>query len=42
MANASPEAVMALGSQSLADNAAKIGEFNFSSDLLRELVSNKA
>ena len=42
MANASPEAMMALGFQNLADNAAKIGEFNFSPDLLRQLASKKA
>ena len=42
MANASPEAMMALGFQNLADNAAKIGEFNFSPDLLRQLASKRA
>jgi len=42
MANASPEAMMAHGFQNLADNAAKIGEFNFSPDLLRQLASKKA
>lgn len=42
MSNASPEAIMALGFQNLADNAAKIGEFNFSPDLLRQLASKKA
>jgi hypothetical protein len=35
---ASPEVLMALGFQTLADNAAKIGEFNFSPDLLRQLA----
>ena len=30
------------GFQNLADNAAKIGEFNFSPDLLRQLASKKA
>lgn len=39
---ASPEALMALGFQNLADNAAKIGEFNFSPDLLRQLARNEA
>lgn len=38
MGNASPEALMAVGFQNLADNAAKIGEFNFSPDLLRQLA----
>ncbi len=38
MGNASPEALMALGFQNIADNAAKIGEFNFSPDLLRQLA----
>ena len=38
---ASPEALMALGFQNLADNAAKIGEFNFSPDLLRQLARDK-
>jgi hypothetical protein len=36
--DASPEVLMALGFQTLADNAAKIGEFNFSPDLLRQLA----
>lgn len=39
---ASPEALMALGFQNLADNAAKIGEFNFSPDLLRQLARDRA
>lgn len=38
---ASPETLMALGFQTLADNAAKIGEFNFSPDLLRQLTRAK-
>lgn len=38
---ASPETLMALGFQSLADNAAKIGEFNFSPDLLRQIARAK-
>lgn len=39
---ASPEELMALGFQNLADNAAKIGEFNFSPDLLRQLARDRA
>lgn len=39
---ASPEALMALGFQNLADNAAKIGEFNFSPDLLRQLARDRS
>lgn len=39
MGQASPEALMAIGFQNLADNAAKIGEFNFSPDLLRQLAN---
>lgn len=38
LGQASPETLMALGFQNLADNAAKIGEFNFSPDLLRQLA----
>lgn len=38
MGNASPESLMAVGFQNLADNAAKIGEFNFSPDLLRQIA----
>lgn len=38
MGQASPEALMAIGFQNIADNAAKIGEFNFSPDLLRQLA----
>jgi hypothetical protein len=30
-----------LGFQNIADNAAKIGEFNFSPDLLRQLAAAK-
>lgn len=41
MGQASPEAVMALGFQNIADNAAKIGEFNFSPDLLRQIAGKK-
>lgn len=41
MEGASPEALMALGFQNIADNAAKIGEFNFSPDLLRQLARQK-
>ena len=41
MGNASPEALMALGFQNLADNAAKIGEFNFSPDLLRQIANRQ-
>ena len=39
---ASPETLLALGFQNIADNAAKIGEFNFSPDLLRQLAKQKA
>jgi hypothetical protein len=35
---ASPETLMALGLQNIADNAVKIGEFNFSPDLLRQMA----
>lgn len=42
MGQASPETLMALSFQNFADNAAKIGEFNFSPDLLRQLVKQKA
>lgn len=35
---ADPETLMALGFQNFADNAAKIGEFNFSPDVLRQLA----
>lgn len=38
LGNASPEALMAIGFQNLADNAGKIGEFNFSPDLLRQMA----
>ena len=38
MGDATPEVLMAAGFQTLADNAAKIGEFNFSPDLLRQLA----
>ncbi|WP_290886818.1 SPFH domain-containing protein [Arenimonas sp.] len=38
MGQASPEALMAVGFQTFADNAAKIGEFNFSPDALRQLA----
>lgn len=38
LGQASPEAIMAVGFQNLADNAAKIGELNFSPDLLRQLA----
>lgn len=41
MGNASPEVLMALGFQNLADNAAKIGEFNFSPDLLRQIANRQ-
>lgn len=41
LADATPETLMAVGFQNLADNAAKIGEFNFSPDLLRQLASRK-
>lgn len=41
LAQASPESVIALGFQNLADNAAKIGEFNFSPDLLRQITKRK-
>lgn len=41
MGQASPEALMAIGFQNIADNAAKIGEFNFSPDLLRQMASQK-
>lgn len=37
LGQASPETIMAMGFQNIADNAAKIGEFNFSPDLLRQL-----
>ncbi|QNN47983.1 SPFH domain-containing protein [Thermomonas brevis] len=42
LGQASPETLMALGFQNIADNAAKIGEFNFSPDLLRQLAKQKA
>ena len=38
LGDASPETLLALGFQQLAENAAKIGEFNFSPDLLRQLA----
>ena len=38
LAQSSPETLIALGFQNLADNASKIGEFNFSPDLLRQLA----
>lgn len=38
LGQASPETLLALGFQNIADNAAKIGEFNFSPDLLRQLA----
>ncbi len=38
LGQASPEMMMAAGFQNIADNAAKIGEFNFSPDLLRQLA----
>ena len=41
LGQAAPETLMALGFQNIADNAAKIGEFNFSPDLLRQLVATK-
>jgi regulator of protease activity HflC (stomatin/prohibitin superfamily) len=41
MGQASPEALMAVGFQNIADNAAKIGEFNFSPDLLRQLANGR-
>ncbi|MEO8001794.1 MAG: SPFH domain-containing protein [Arenimonas sp.] len=41
MGQASPEMIMALGFSNLADNAAKIGEFNFSPDLLKQLAGRK-
>lgn len=41
MGQASPEALMAIGFQNIADNAAKIGEFNFSPDLLRQLADRQ-
>jgi regulator of protease activity HflC (stomatin/prohibitin superfamily) len=41
MGQASPEALMAVGFQNLADNAAKIGEFNFSPDLLRQMANQR-
>ena len=37
LGEASPETLFALGFQTLADNAARIGEFNFSPDLLHAL-----
>lgn len=42
MGDASPETIMAMGFQNLADNAAKIGEFNFSPDLLRQIARRTA
>lgn len=42
MGQASPEALMALGFQAFADNAAKIGEFNFAPDALRQLARKSA
>lgn len=41
LGQASPEVLMAVGFQNMADNAAKIGEFNFSPDLLRQLARAK-
>lgn len=41
MGQASPETLMAVGFQNIADNAAKIGEFNFSPDLLRQMANRK-
>jgi hypothetical protein len=41
LGQASPEALMAVGFQNIADNAAKIGEFNFSPDLLRQIAKQK-
>ncbi len=41
LGQASPEMLMAVGFQNMADNAAKIGEFNLSPDLLRQLVGKK-
>lgn len=41
LGQASPETLMAIGFQNIADNAAKIGEFNFSPDLLRQLARQK-
>lgn len=38
MGQASPDTLMAMSLQNFADNAAKIGEFNFSPDLLRLLT----
>ena len=38
LGQASPETLLALGFPNIADNAAKIGEFNFSPDLLRQLA----
>lgn len=38
---ASPETLMALGLQNIADNAVKVGEFNFSPDLLRQMAGRK-
>jgi SPFH domain / Band 7 family len=40
LGQSSPETLLALGFQNVADNAAKIGEFNFSPDLLRQLAGN--
>jgi len=42
LGQASPATLLALGFQNIADNAAKIGEFNFSPDLLRQLAKKKA
>jgi len=41
LGDASAETLMALGFQNIADNAAKIGEFNFSPDLLRQIAKGK-
>jgi hypothetical protein len=41
LSGASPESLLAVGFQNLADNAARIGEFNFSPDLLRQIASRK-
>ena len=41
MGQGSREALMAVGFQNIADNAAKIGEFNFSPDLLRQLANGR-
>ena len=41
LTDASPETLMAIGFQNFAENAGKIGEFNFAPDVLRQLAARK-